>query len=94
MIDIDKMSDWSIQTYLRNERDLLVQSHYSRVEISRDFGRKFTDAEWEEFCDFACNSFDKVKENMMDAIMDCWDEKDNGLLHIKIKMVERFFQTF
>jgi len=76
MQDIRKMKDWEILEYLRYERNWMVQSHYSREDIEKYFGhllrggRGFqNDDEWAEFCEFACDYFDNVKEGLMRVIV-------------------------
>lgn len=69
-MEIEKMNDWEILTYLREERNWMVQSHYSREDIAEYFNKTFTDDEWCEFCEFACDCFDNVKKEIMDTIVD------------------------
>lgn len=72
--DINKMGDWEILTYLRLERKWMVQSHYSKEDIENDFGLTFKeDEDWEIFTEFACNSFDDVKFEVMNAIVQAFE---------------------
>ena len=71
--NIEEMSNWDILTYLRTERNWMVQTHYLRQQIDCEF----TDAEWVDFTNFACDSFDYVKKEIMDTIVELWlDEND------------------
>lgn len=71
MEDIDKMADWSILTYLRNKRNCMAQSHFTKEDIENDFGYKFRDdEEWEESTDFSCDAFDNVKHDLMYVIIE------------------------
>lgn len=74
MKNIDKMENWDILTYLRLKREWMVQSHFTREDISRNFGKDFSDEEWEDFCVIACDAFDNVKVEIMAAIIELWDE--------------------
>lgn len=74
MKNIDEMKNWDILKYLRLKREWMVQSHYTREDISRNFGKDFSDEEWENFCGIACDSFDNVKVEIMTAIIELWDE--------------------
>jgi hypothetical protein len=74
-MEIELMEDWDILTYLRLNRNWMVQSHYSRRDIESIYEIKFTDLEWEDFTDFACDKFDYMKENNMDLIIDFWLEE-------------------
>ena len=74
MKNIDEMKNWDILTYLRLKREWMVQSHYTREDISRNFDKDFSDEEWEAFCEIACDSFDNVKVEIMTAIIELWDE--------------------
>ena len=74
-MEIEKMENWDILTYLREERNWMVQSHYTREDIAEYFNKTFTDDEWSEFCEFACDSFDIVKEEIMVAIVEGFRKK-------------------
>lgn len=69
-MEIEKMENWDILTYLREERNWMVQSHYTRGDIAEEFNKTFTDDEWCGFCEFACDCFDNVKEEIMEAIIE------------------------
>ena len=76
---IDELKNWDILTYLRLKRNWMVQSHYSREDIERDFGLKFkNDLEWEEFTDFACDEFDNVKHDLMYATVEAFENNTNN----------------
>lgn len=74
MKNIDEMKNWDILKYLRLKREWMVQSHYTREDISHNFGKDFSDEEWETFCEIACDSFDNIKVEIMTAIIELWDE--------------------
>jgi hypothetical protein len=71
MKDIDKMTDWEILTYLRQNREWMVQSHYSKHDIENMYGITFdSEEDWIEFTNRACESFDYVKHDLMSVIVD------------------------
>jgi len=69
---LKKIDDWTLLTYLRDNRNWMVQSHYAREDIEHMLGIKFTKSEWYSFTSFACDSFEYCKSDIMDAILDCW----------------------
>ncbi len=75
-MEIKEMSNWEILTYLRLERNWMVQSHYSREDIEELYELKFTDDEWSEFTEFACDSFENFSEGIMSSIIECWNENN------------------
>jgi len=73
--EIEDLKDWDILKYLRLQRNWMVQSHYSREDIERDFSHKFADdVEWADFTDFACNSFDNAKYDLMNTMIREFEE--------------------
>lgn len=65
------MNDWDILVYLREARQWMVQSHYTREDIESMYDYQFiNDGEWADFCSHACDSFDLFKKEIMDAIFE------------------------
>jgi len=74
---LKKIDDWTLLTYLRDNRNWMVQSHYAREDIEHMLGSKFTKSEWYSFTSFACDKFDFCKCQLMYQILICWiKEKD------------------
>jgi len=42
-MEIEKMENWDILTYLREERNWMVQSHYQRNDIAENFNKTFNE---------------------------------------------------
>ena len=79
MENIEKMSDWSILVYLRQERNWMVQAHFDRKDISSLYDTPFADdLEWQHFCNFACKAFDDYKDEIMSEITDMWRSESNN----------------
>ncbi len=74
-MNIEEMKDWDILTYLRINRNWMVQSHYSREDIESMYGLTLSDDDWCSFTEHACDAFDYVKEDVMDLIVETFEEK-------------------
>ena len=69
---LKKIKNWTLLTYLRENRNWMVQSHFNRKDIEHIRGSKFTNSEWSNFTSFACDSCEYCKSDIMDAILYCW----------------------
>lgn len=74
---LKKIDNWTLLTYLRENRNWMVQSHFSRKDIEHMRGSKFTNSEWSNFTIFSCDSFEYCKSDIMDTILDCWKSEQD-----------------
>ena len=71
---LEGIPNWDLLTYLRENRNWMVQSHCDRDEIEEMNGKKFTDSEWYYFTRFACDRFDNIRFEDMNGIIYAWQE--------------------
>ncbi len=70
------MEDWDILIYLRLKRNWMVLSAYSREDYKLFFDKEFTDDEWIDFVNFACDAWSEhSEEETMETILDIFEDE-------------------
>ena len=69
--DIEKMTDWEILEYLRQDRQWMVLSSYTRNDYLTNFDISFeTDEQWIEFTEEMCDKWSEIQYDTVEVILE------------------------